>query len=459
MPASSPASAALAKDWRPAFFALFAGQALSQFGSAVVQFALIWHLTRTTGSATVLATASLAGILPMVLLGPFAGTFVDRGDRRFVMIAADSLIALLTLLLAAAFYLGVGAVWQIYLVMALRSAAGAFHGPAASASTALMVPKEHLARAAGLNQGLQGLNGILAPAVGALCLSFMSLPAIMLIDIATAALAVAVLAAISIPRPPAPAAPAGFWSDLRSGFRYIKAWPAVMILIGVAMALNFLLTPTGSLMPLLVQGRYGRGAVDLALAEACFGVGIISGGLLLGVWGGFRNRMATTALGLALMGTGTALGGLLPAAAFPVFLASMFLVGVSIVVTNGPIQAILQAKVEPGMQGRVQSLMGTGCMAIAPVALALAGPVTDRLGFAVWYGAAGVVCLAMAALTGAIKPLMDLGRLPAAAAGAAGAAGTAGGAAGADACAAATDAGSAARDAGSEAEAEKGVAV
>jgi len=109
------------EKWAPRFFTIWAGQAVSLFGSSLVQFALIWYLTKSTGSATVLAMASLAAMLPQVLLGPFAGVLVDRWNRRLIMIFADAGIALTTLGLAWLFYTGTVQIWQIYVAMAIRS--------------------------------------------------------------------------------------------------------------------------------------------------------------------------------------------------------------------------------------------------------------------------------------------------------------------------------------------------
>ena len=81
------------KPWKTRFFTIWSGQALSILGSQLVQFALIWYLTVQTSSATVLATATLVGMLPNVVLGPFIGTLVDRWNRRRIMIVADAVVA------------------------------------------------------------------------------------------------------------------------------------------------------------------------------------------------------------------------------------------------------------------------------------------------------------------------------------------------------------------------------
>ena len=165
-------------NWARTFFTFWTGQALSLFGTQLVQFALVWWLTETTGSATVLATATLVGVLPNVFLAPVAGVLVDRWSRRTIMIASDGAVALATLALAVDFALGVVQVWHVYLALFVRAAVGTFQFPAAQASTSLMVPPEQLARVAGLNQMLQGGMIIIAPPIGALLLGVLPTPGV-----------------------------------------------------------------------------------------------------------------------------------------------------------------------------------------------------------------------------------------------------------------------------------------
>lgn len=141
------------------FFILWSGQAVSILGSRLAQFALIWWLTVTSGSATVLATASLVGLLPSVVLGPIIGVLVDRWNRKRILFLADSAVALASLALAALFFLGEVALWQVYLVLFVRAVGGGFHEPTMMASTALMVPEQHLSRVQGMNQTLAGVSG------------------------------------------------------------------------------------------------------------------------------------------------------------------------------------------------------------------------------------------------------------------------------------------------------------
>jgi len=389
----------LPKNWAARFFTIFTGQAFSLFGSSLVQFALIWYLTQKTGSATVLATASLFAMLPQVLLGPIAGTVVDRGSRRMIMIAADATIALFTLLLAYLFWTGKVATWHIFLISAIRSAGGAFHYPAMASSTSLMVPKEQLARVAGANQVLQGLINIVAPPIGALLIAAMATQNILMIDILTALMGIIPLLFIAIPQPTEHhenATKASFMQDLVGGFKYMAAWPGLLMLGLMATLLNFLIAPTSALTPLLVTKYFGKGALELGSLDSFFGIGMIAGGITLSVWGGFKKRIATSLFGIFSFSFAILAIAAAPADKFWIMVASMAAIGFMMPMANGPIQALFQTLVEPNMQGRVMSLVGSVAQAMMPISLLLAGPITDATSYQTWFWIAGVLTLLIA---------------------------------------------------------------
>jgi DHA3 family macrolide efflux protein-like MFS transporter len=390
-------------QWAGRFFTIWSGQALSLFGSALVQFALIWWLTQKSGSATVLAGATLVGMLPQIVIGPFAGALVDRWNRRLIMIFADATIALFSLLLAYLFATGIVQIWHIYAIMAVRSIGGAFHFPAMSASTPLMVPKEQLTRINGLNQALQGINTLFAPVVGAALLLILPTQGILLIDVGTALLAILPLLFISIPQPARheelkqQETKPSLMQDIREALAYIRSIPGFTAIVFMALFLNFLLVPSGSLLPLLVTKFFGKGAIELGFLESAFGVGIIAGGIILSIWGGFKKKIVTSVSGIVGLGLGVMLVGLAPANLFLVAVLGNALMGFMIPVANGPIGALMQSIVRPDMQGRVMSLISSGATAISPLGLLIAGPFSDRLGIRVWFWAGGILCVLIAA--------------------------------------------------------------
>jgi DHA3 family macrolide efflux protein-like MFS transporter len=339
-------------------------------------------------------------MLPQIILGPFAGALVDRWNRRLMMIVADGGIALATLALSALFLFGKVEIWHIYLVLLLRSLGGAFHWPAMQASTSLMVPKEMLSRVAGMQQTLMGLVNIIAPPTGAVLIGFLPTQGVLMIDVTTALLAILSLVFISIPQPVRQKAENGehassYWQDVREGFVYIAKWPGLMAILFMAVLINFLLTPAASLMPLLVTKYFGLGALEFGLTDSLFGIGMIAGGILLSVWGGFKRRVLTSMLGVIGLGLGGMTIGFAPASMFWMVLAGMACMGFMNPITNGPLFAIIQTSVKPEMQGRVMSLIGSASSAMTPLSLAVAGPVSDLVGIRAWYIFGGVACLLM----------------------------------------------------------------
>jgi DHA3 family macrolide efflux protein-like MFS transporter len=337
------------------------------------------------------------------------------------MLVADTAIAVLSAWLAYLFYAGSLQPWHVYLILGARALGGAFHWPAMSASTSLMVPEEQLSRVAGINQAMQGILNVVAPPLGALLMTALPLEAIMGIDVLSAAFAIVPLCFVTIPQPArrapgaaqaadAKAGPAGaLWADVKQGLGYVWGWPGLRALLLMAMVINFVFTPAGSLIPLLVTDRFGLGALELGWMNSAWGAGVILGGLLLGVWGGFKRRILTSLLGLLGMGVGATLVGLAPATGFALALGAMLVTGLMNPITNGPIHAIFQSSVSPDMQGRVFSVVGSFASAMAPVGMAIAGPVADRIGVHGWFVLAGVSCIAMA-VAGRLSPaVMSLG--------------------------------------------------
>lgn len=397
------------------FIPIWVAQIFSLLGSSLVQFALVWWITRETGSAVLLTMATLVAILPDVLLGPFAGALVDRLNRRMVMIIADVIIALFTLALALLFAFDLIQIWHIFVVLFLRSVGGIFHWPAMQASTSLMVPDKHLARFAGLNQAIRGGLNIVAPPLGALLMSVLKFYQVIGVDVITAIIAITPLLFILIPQPVRPDAaelvtPGSIWRDTIEGFQYMKKWKGLLYLTLIGAVLNFMLAPAGALMPLMVTQHFNRGVWELSLLESAMGIGIVAGGLTLGVWGGFKSKITTSLLGVIGLGLGVLVFGLAPANVFWIAVAGMAVLGFMNPIANGPLQAIMQSKVPPEMQGRVMGLMGSICMMMMPLSLLISAPVAELLGLRVWYWLGGGLVMIIGAAAFLVPSVIALDR-------------------------------------------------
>jgi len=395
-------------NWKKPFFIFWISQAFSLFGSSLVQFALVWWLTKSTGSASILATASAVAILPEILVSPFAGAIIDRSNRKRVMILADAVIAFATVILAVVFYFGAVQIWQVYLLMFVRSVGSAFHYPAEQASISLMVPEKHLSRIAGLNQALYGGINIIAPPAGALLLELLDVQGTLAVDFVTAFIAISFLLLIHIPQPESkgerePISVSSLFADLKGGFLYILNWKGLVALIAIAMAFKLALSPAFSLLPLLVSKHFNGEAAQYALVESISGIGVVVGGLILGVWGGFKKRIWTmwtslSSIGLCLLWIST-----MRPSQFSLFLPAMFLFGFMVPFIDGPFIAIIQANVSPEYQGRVLTMTTSLLWLTTPIGLGIAGPVADAFGLPIWYALAGGLCL-VGMLVGALLP-------------------------------------------------------
>ncbi len=327
------------------------------------------------------------------------------------MITADASVALLTAGLVVLFFTGAIEVWHVYVAMAGRAIGQAIHFPAMQASIPMIVPEKHLARAAGLNQSLQGLVTVIGPPAGALLLGFVPMQVVLAIDIVTAAVAITCLLFISIPRPArtAQGTSASPMRDMVEGFRYVWQSQGMPVLIGLSTFIAFLFIPVFTLMPVLVTNHLGGDVLKLGWLNSAFGVGIIVGGILMGVWGGFKHRIVTCLMGIVVAAIATFAFGFTSESLFFVVLAASLLVGVGLAFGNAPIMAILQSVVPRDMQGRLFALFGSLTSAMTPIGLAIAGPAADSIGIRPLYFIAGASVLFILVLSLFSKSLMNLG--------------------------------------------------
>src|SRR4030067_1843260 len=133
------------------YLLFWSGQLVSLLGSSIVQFTIIWWITVTTGSALYLSIATFLGLVPIVAIGPIAGVFADRWNRKKLVFVADMMQVLAIVVLIMLFWTGHSGIWQLLGVLTFRAVFQAFHEPTVTAITPSMVPKNKLSRMNGLN--------------------------------------------------------------------------------------------------------------------------------------------------------------------------------------------------------------------------------------------------------------------------------------------------------------------
>lgn len=179
--------------------------------------------------------------------------------------------------------------------------------------------------------------------------------------------------------------------------------------VGVlAMLINFVLNPAFSLLPLLVTGHFNGDALQLGYLEAMFGLGLVAGAVLLGIWGGFKRKIVTTLLGLIGMGMATLVVGFTPPTMFYIAVLGAFAIGYMNSFVNGPVFAIMQATVAPEMQGRVFTLIGSLSGLMSPIGLMIAEPLADKFGVQAWFVVGGFVTLLMGVIGFFVPVIMNV---------------------------------------------------
>ena len=360
------------------FLIIWIGQVVSRLGSGLTGFALAVWVYQRTGSVTQLALVSFSMTLPAVLMSPFAGTLVDRWDRRWAMILSDAGAGLGTLTIALLVWRGQTEIWLIYLALAVVGVFQSFQWPAFSASTTLLVRKQDLGRANGLTQLGLAAAQILAPVLGAALLATIRLAGVILIDFLTFVFALLTLFIVRVPRPEPRAGEAPRGSLLREaayGWRYLRQRPGLMGLLVLFAATNFTMGMLTVLITPLVLSFASPSVLGPVLSVA--GSGMLVGGLAMSVWGGPKRRLRGIFIPLLLQGVALLIGGLRESA--PLIAAAAFVFMLGFPILNACSQAIWQTKVAPEVQGRVFAIRQMVALSAIPLAQLVAGPLSDRV--------------------------------------------------------------------------------
>lgn len=394
--------------WKLRFFSFWSGQSISLFGSALTQFVLAWWIALETGSASSLATAGIAAMLPQGMLGPIAGVIADRYSRRLIMIVTDLISALSMAVLVVLFASGGVELWHIYLLMAVRSAMQAFQGPAAAASVSMLVPQHFLSRAAGLNQLVFGLMSVVAAPVAALALAFMPIEWALSIDVFTAVFGIVPLLIFRIPQYHVERElRLGMWSDMRAGLSIITRHRGLATLYGLNIVILITIMPAFTLIPLLVEEYFKRGINGIAMIETGGGLGMIVGGLAISMITP-RRPIIIVLVGNAIACVTVAFVALTPAPMLWLAVVWWFVSGAAYAIGTAPMRAILQTVVPNQYQGRVLSLFMMIWAAAGPIGLVIFGPLSDVVGLRLVFLIGGVISTAACLVGFASRSVLGL---------------------------------------------------
>lgn len=373
------------KNWKTKYLLMIAGQSLSLIGSTAVQFSVIWWLSTTLDSPIILALASIAAYIPNILLGPFVGVWIDRLNRKYVIIAADVFTGVISVIFAFAFCLGMPTVWMTLVFLGLRAIGGVFQSLAIQAVVPSIVPKNQLIQANAWNQFLQSGALMIGPVLGAVMYAAFPLPVILFSDLAGAVIASIALMPVKIPYiARVDDNSMGFVTEWKEGVQIFLMDKRLFVLTLSATNCIIFFMPITAFYPLMISDYFQGTACEASSVELLYSAGMMIGTFVINHFGNKLQHNAACAAFIGLFGLGstTLISGFCPKsdAAFWIFAFMCFGMGISAVFYNILYIAYMQETISSKYHGRAFSLLNSIISLTMPLGLLVAGPVFCLIG-------------------------------------------------------------------------------
>ncbi|MDR0965693.1 MAG: MFS transporter [Myxococcales bacterium] len=365
----------LPSAWKKRIALFLISQNLSLFGSSVVGFAILWHITLETSSGVWMMLATVCSLLPQVFVSLFGGVWADRYNRKYLIMLADGFISLATLALAISFLLGFRRLELLLVASVIRSLGAGIQMPAVSAIYPQLVPEEQLTKIQGINQTLGSVLMLFSPAVGGILLGTAGIIGAFFVDIVTAALAILVMSRIHVEKGPIVHAAKSMWKDIGDGFSYIFGHQQLRRIIICCMFSFFLFTPAAVLTPLMIERTFGNDVWLLTANEIAWSAASIVGGIFVSLKGQFQDKARTMAI--CIVGFGVMFGLLGISWNFISYLIFMGIAGFFMPVVVTVQTVYIQEITSPEVLGRVFSVIQLIISAAMPIAILLFGPLAD----------------------------------------------------------------------------------
>lgn len=399
------------ENWLKNIILFLSSQTISLFGSSLVQYAIMWHITLTTESGLMMTLYIICGFIPTFILSPVAGVWADRYNRKLLIILADGLIAFATLILAILFLMGFDAIWLLFVMAAVRALGTGIQMPAVGAILPQIVPKDKLTKVNGINGSIQAIIMFISPMVSAALLGLTSIEVIFFIDVVTATIAISTLLfflKIAAHKKAEGKQTTSYFSDFRQGLQYVVNHDFLKKFFIFFAIFFVLMAPASFLTPLQVTRSFGDDVWRLSAIEIAFSIGMMAGGGIIASWGGFANKVKTMAFASIIMGICTFALGVAPL--FWIYLAFMALFGVVMPIFSTPGTVLLQEKVEEDYLGRVFGVMGMISTSMMPLGMLIFGPIADVIKIEWLLIGTGIFIIVLAIFLGRNKVLMEAGK-------------------------------------------------
>lgn len=398
-------------NWKRTFAIIWAGQFFSALSSSIVGMAVVFWLSIETKSAAVLAYGMVAALLPHLVLGLFTGVYIDRWNRKLVMIIADMFIAACTAAMCVMFYFGKVEIWQIYLLTAMRSVGSAFHSPAMQASVPLLAPENELMRVSGFNQIIYSISNIAGPAIAAFLITVIDMTYILFLDIIGAIIACTSLLFVKIPNPEKAYQTPDFIKELKTGLQAIFKPKGMKWLFISDLTAMFFILPIAALFPLMTLEHFMGNTYQMSVIEIIWSVGMLLGGAIVSSNKLTKfNKVALIAMMCILNGISFSFSGLLGAGGFWWFAVFTALSGVAAAIWGSAFTVIMQKNIDIDKQGRAFSTYDSLSLLPSIPGLLATGFIAEAIGITTSFIIAGIAVFVVGIAILCVPSVMELGK-------------------------------------------------
>ena len=395
------------KNWRKNVIFFLTSQFITGITSMTVQYAIIWYLTEQTKSATILSFATLLGMLPMILLSPFVGPFVDRLNKKSLLIIPDLIAAAFAVILSlTGIFTGTFPFWLIFVSLFARAVVQTFQMPTIQSIIPSITPRNELTKVNGQLGMVQSANRIIAPAIGAFLFTLLPLHVLLLVDVLGAFLGLGLLLFVRIPQNIHENQSAHVLADTKLGFQELINKKGLWIIVLIGAVSSLVIMPAASMYPLMTMGYFEGTVGNAGFVQIVYAIGMLLGGTIIGLFGNWSDRMKPFLFSYLVIGITLVLSGVLPDnyTGFVYFAILSVFTGMAVPFFDTLLMAMIQESYPVHQLGRIMGVVMSLLSLPGPIGLIFAGPLADSIGVEKLFLIAGIGTLVCAIVNWMIVP-------------------------------------------------------
>lgn len=386
-------------NWKKQILLFLVSQAITLFGSTLVQMAIIWYITIEISKGSWIAIFTICTYLPQFFVSFLGGIWADKYNRKYLIIGADALVATITFLMILILSKTSSEstlLKFLLLITIIRSIGAGIQIPAVNAIIPQLVPKKKLIKYNGINTTMQTFVQFAAPTTAGVIFSISSFSTTLMVDVITAILGIGFLSCLFLPSQEKIQKTISIFNGIREGFKYIFLHKYILLLFIVYGAVIFLCVPAGFLANLLVKRIYGSTYWYLTIVEVVGFMGMFIGGLLINQWKKLKNKDNILTIGLLAFGLFTIGMGI--TTSFTCYLILMFFYGIMLTTIQISITTLLQEQTKLNMQGRIFGLFNTIYSGFLLLGMGIFGPMADIIPLQWIMSSSGIILMLVAGI-------------------------------------------------------------